>query len=184
MSDDANETLDARMERLRRRAETFRDLLDDGDVITVAKDEGEIHVGEIVQSRLERQHPKLYGRLLAIEAQLTPGMAPVVATAAFFGAFVLGLQTGWWEPIFGQTACDALNQWWFWAIELLIVWYVIRSISRLYRKKIYNDNRNELAACITAEGLDRDILLVILLDHDDLAIVTHALKLDSGPHSA
>ncbi len=180
MSDEVEEPLDARLERLRRRAETFRDLLEEGDEITVAKDDGEIFVDELSRSKLERKHPKLFGRLLAIEAQMTVGITPLTAMITIFAMIVLGLQVGWWEPILGPETCESLNKWWFWAVELLIVWYVIHLVTRLYRKKLYRARRDELAACISVEGLDRDLLLVMLLDHGDLANVVEALKLDAG----
>ena len=181
MADEFEEPLDARLERLRRRAETFRDLLDEGEEITVAKTDGEILVDDITRSKLERKHPKLFGRLLAIEAQMAPGFSPVVAMATIFATFVLGLQVGWWVPVIGQATSDALNQVWFWAVELLIVWYVVRAISRCYRKRFYQINRDGLAASIAAEGLDRDLLLVMLLEHGELGNVVEALKMDPGP---
>ena len=76
MADEPEEALDERMERIQRRAENFRELLRDGDEVTIAFSDGEVHVAESYRSVFERKHAKLYGRLICIEAQLSTGWLP------------------------------------------------------------------------------------------------------------
>src|SRR5213594_4227459 len=112
-SDEPDETLDERLETILRRAENFRDLLKDGEEVTIAYQDGEVHVEESYRSKFERQHPKLFGRMLAIEAQMAAGWFPYFAALMIAGAVVLGLQVGWWEGALGETAHGILDRWWF-----------------------------------------------------------------------
>ena len=78
MSNESEDALDDRLERIQLRAENFRELLKDGEEVTIAYQDGEVHVAESYRSKVERQHPKLYGRLMSIEAQMAPGLTPYV----------------------------------------------------------------------------------------------------------
>ena len=82
MADESEDTLDDRLESIVRRAENFRELLRDGDEVTIAFADGEVHVEESYRSKFERQHPKLYGRMLAVEAQMDSGWFPYFAGLA------------------------------------------------------------------------------------------------------
>src|ERR1051325_2267637 len=114
MADDADEeTLDDRLERIQRRAENFRELLKDGAEVTIACFDSELHVAESYRSKLERVHPKLFGRMLSIEEQMKAGLFPYFVGLIGFALVILGLQLAWWTPIFGEALCDMLNRWWF-----------------------------------------------------------------------
>ena len=77
MADDADEeTLDDRLESIQRRAENFRELLEDGDEITIGRFGEVLQVAESFRSKFERQHPKLFGRMLSVEEQMKTGLFP------------------------------------------------------------------------------------------------------------
>ena len=56
MSDETDDTLDDRLERLQRRAENFRELLKEGDEVTIALADGEMQVAESYRSQFERKY--------------------------------------------------------------------------------------------------------------------------------
>src|SRR6516225_4925139 len=76
MADESENTLDERLERIQRRAENFRELLHEGDEVTIARQDGEMHVAESYRSQFERKHAKLFGRMLSVEAQMEAGLFP------------------------------------------------------------------------------------------------------------
>ena len=63
MADESEDTLDDRLESIQRRAENFRELLKEGDEVTIAYENGEVRVEESYRSQFERKHAKLFGRL-------------------------------------------------------------------------------------------------------------------------
>ena len=76
MADETEDALDERIESIGRRAENFRELLRDGDEVTIAYQDGEVRVEESYRSKFERKHAKLFGRMLSIEAQMDAGLFP------------------------------------------------------------------------------------------------------------
>ena len=67
MSAESEDVLDDRLERIQIRAQNFRELLKDGEEVTIAFQDGELHIEESYRSKFERQHAKLYGRLMSID---------------------------------------------------------------------------------------------------------------------
>jgi len=181
MSDDTDETLDDRLERLQRRAENFRELLKDGDEVTVAFMDGEMHVAESYRSKFERKHPKLFGRMLSIDAKMYAGWSPYVAALMLVGVFNFGLQLSWWDNVFSSETTELLNTWWFSLIAMLGLLYVAYLACGRWSKLVYGRNRQTLHELIAHEKLDRDVLLVMLRDEDELDRVVRELKLDTGP---
>ena len=76
MSDETDDAIEERLESIQRRAENFRELLKDGEEITISFFDGEVAVEESFRSQFERKHAKLYGRMMSIEAQLETGWLP------------------------------------------------------------------------------------------------------------
>ena len=184
MADDADEeTLDDRLERIQRRAENFRELLKDGDEVTIACFDSELHVAESYRSKFERKHPKLFGRMLSIEEQMRPGLLPYFVGLVVFAVFIVGLQLNWWTAILGEPLCDILNHWWFYIAGPLSVLYLVYLGCGRWGRYVYQRNRMELADLIAAEELDRDVLLVMLRDESEVDGVVYFLKLDAGPKS-
>jgi hypothetical protein len=181
MADELEEPLDERLERIQRRAENFRELLRDGDEVTIAYQDGEVHVDESYRSKFERKHPKLFGRMLSIEAQMEAGLFPYFAALVLSGIIIFGLSLGWWDGVLGETVGAALNAWWFFIVLPLALVYLARLGCGRWEAHVYRRNRRELVELIAADKLDRDVLLVMLRDDGDLTSVVHKLKLDAGP---
>ena len=179
MADESEETLDERIDRLQRRAENFRELLKDGDEVTIGLFDGEMLVEESYRSKFERKHPKLFGRMLSIEAQMEAGLFPYFAGLIFSGVVLFGLQLEWWTPWLSAEVCDLLNRWWFYAALPLTMSFLMYLLSRQWEKWIYRRHRQALGEIISAEKLDRDAMLVMLRDERDLSSLVYALKLDN-----
>jgi hypothetical protein len=181
MADNTEEALDERLERIQRRAENFRELLRDGDEVTIAFQDGEVHVEESYRSKFERKHAKLFGRMLAIEAQMDAGLFPYFAALVLTGAVIFGLAMGWWDAVLGESAAAQLNSWWFYIVLPFVMLYLARLGCGQWERLVYRRNRGALMELIAAANLDRDVLLVMLRDEDDLTGIVHKLKLDAGP---
>ena len=181
MSTEADDVLDDRMERIQIRAQNFRELLKDGEEVTIAFQDGEVRIEESYRSKFERKHPKLYGRLMSIDAQMAAGFSPYVFGLIIVGIFVFGLQLGWWTPLLGERVCDLLNGTWFFLAAPMLIGYLMYLAGRQWGKYVYRRNRADLLELIAAAELDRDVLLVMLRDESELDAVIHALKLDAGP---
>ena len=181
MADESDDTLDERLESIQRRAEGFRELLKDGDEVTIAYQDGEVHVEESYRSRFERMHPKLFGRMLSIEAQMAPGYVPYFAALMLAGIFILGLHLKWWDGMLGETVSDVLQNWWFYIVAPCILLYLAHLGCGQWQKYVYRRCRQGLVELIAADHLDRDVLLVTLRDEEELENVVYQLKLDTGP---
>jgi hypothetical protein len=180
MANESEDTLDERIQTIQRRAENFRELLKDGDEITVACQDGEMHVEETYRSKFERKHAKLFGRMLSIEAQMDAGLLPYFAGLILVGVVIIGLHSKWWDAALGEAACEYLQSWWFYAAAPIVVLYLARLGIGRWEKLVYRRNRRGLLELIGADQLDRDVLLVMLRDESDLDSVVHQLKLDAG----
>jgi hypothetical protein len=181
MSTESDDALDDRLERIQIRAQNFRELLKDGEEITIAFQDGDVRIEESYRSKFERQHPKLYGRLMSIDAQMAAGFSPYVFGLTAVGVFIFGLQFNWWVS---PDVCRVLNEMWFFIAAPLFVGYLMYLACRRWGKYIYWRNRAALLELIAAAKLDRDVLLVMLRDEPDLDAVIHELKLDPGPFPA
>jgi hypothetical protein len=179
MADEIEETVDERIERIQRRAENFRELLRDGDEVTIAYQDGDVHVEESYRSKFERKHAKLFGRLLSIEAQMDVGLFPYFAALVLSGGVIFGLSERWWEGVLKEAVGLALSVWWFYIVLSLAWLYLARLGCGRWEAHVYRRNRVGLMDLIAAEKLDRDVLLVMLRDEDDLRRVVHQLKLDN-----
>jgi hypothetical protein len=179
MSDETDETIEDRIERLQRRAENFRELLEDGDEITVALMDGEMRVAESYRSQFERKHPKLFGRLLSIEAMMRANWSPYVIALLAIGVLLLGLQLSWWEGVLGTELNALLNTWWFYLIATASVLYLAFVARGQWGRIIYRRHRRALQELIAQENLDRDVLVVMLRDEELIEHVVYELKLDT-----
>lgn len=180
MADDTDDALSERIQRIQRRAQNFLEFLRDGDELIIACEDGEVHVDESYRSKFERTHAKLFGRMLAIEAQMDTGMLPYFAALVLTGVLIFGLSVGWWDAILSERVSAALNAWWLYIILPLALLYLARLACSRYQTHIYRKNRRDLMDLIAAEKLDRDVLLVMLRDEEDLRSIVHRLKLDAG----
>jgi hypothetical protein len=181
MADESEDTLDERLDRILRRAKGFRELLKDGEEVTIAYQDGEVHVEESYRSRFERKYAKLFGRMLGMEAQMDAGNFPYFAALVAAGVIILGLHLRWWEGVLGEAVCEQLQSWWFYFAAPLALLYLARLACGRWDKYVYRRNRPDLMDLIAAAQLDRDVMLVMLRDEGDLDNVVYHLKLDAGP---
>jgi len=181
MTDDADDTLDDRLDAIQRRAKNFRELLKDGEEITLAFQDGDLFVQESYRSKFERTHAKLFGRMLAIDEQMKTGTFPYFLGLLAFIVFLVGLQLSWWEGVLGEAACNLLNGWWFYLLAPVGILYLVHVIAGRWGIVVYRRHRQELIELIAKEGLDRDVLLVMLREEGDLDNVVYCLKVDHGP---
>jgi hypothetical protein len=179
MADDTDDTLDERIQSIQRRAEGFRELLSDGDEVTIAYQDGGISVSESYRSKFERNHPKLFGRMLAIEAQMEPGYFPYFAGLMLAGAFLFGLHLSWWDGVIGAAASTLLQGWWFPFIAVAVILYLARLGCKRWQKFVYRRNRQTLLDLIVAEKLARDVLLVNLRFLGEVDNLLYQIKLDT-----
>ncbi|MBM3993409.1 MAG: hypothetical protein FJ303_04555 [Planctomycetes bacterium] len=182
MSDDIDDDfLDERLESLLRRAETFRELLREGDEITIGLFDGEVHVAESYRSKFERKHAKLFGRLLSIDAQLEPGWTAYMACMVVAATLIIGIHLRWFDSLFGEALGELLQTWWFYAPLAIAMIYLARQANSWYSSFTYRWHRQDLIDIMLVANLDRDLLLVMLRDEEELDNVIHQLKLDAGP---
>jgi hypothetical protein len=183
MSDNAEEVLEERLGHIQRRAENFRELLREGEEITIACLDGKMSVEESFRSQFERKHAKLFGRMLSIDAQLEMNWSPSVIGLLAGGVFLFGLQLSWWDWLLGEDVRSLMNTWWFFLVVFAVILYLVSVGCGQWRKRIFRRHRAELLALIANEKLDRDVMLVMLRDVSDLDNVVAELKLDPGQRS-
>lgn len=178
---DDESTPEEKLERVRRFGENLRDTLQDGDEFLLQFVDGEVRIGVSRFSRLRAGHPRLYGRLMSLEAQLEGGCAAYAFAAGAGAAFVFGLQVGWWEGLIGQAAVDKLSSWWAYLVLAVALFVLVSLYYDWMDKWVYRRARPELLELLREEGLDRDILLTMLDGETGLDKATRQLKLDPGP---
>ena len=88
-------------------------MLKDGEEVTIALADGEMHVEESYRSKFERKHPKLFGRMMAVDAEMDPGWSAYVVALALSGVVLFGLPLKWWDGVVGEAVAEQLNSWWF-----------------------------------------------------------------------
>lgn len=181
MADESEDTLEERIESIQRRAENFRDLLKDGEEVTIAYHDGEVHVEQSYRTKFELQHPKLFGRMIAVEAQMNAGWLPTIVALLVSGVVILGLQASWWTPLVGEQVCELLNHWWFYGVLVLMALYLGWRVNGGWARYVYHRHREELLRLMGLDNLDRDVLLVMLRDDGLLESVVYQLKLDTRP---
>lgn len=179
MADETDDTIDERLASIQRRAQSFVDLLRDGDEVFITCDAGEVQVDESYRSKFERKHTKLFGRMLSVEAQLNTGWFPYLAALLLVGGFIFGLPLRWWDGILGAAVCEGLQSWIFYLSAPVVILYLAHLGCKQWQKFVYRKHRQELADLIAAEQLDRDVLLVMLRDEEELETVIHQMKLDA-----
>lgn len=181
MSDETEDVLDERIESLLRRAETFRELLREGDEITIGLYDGEVHLAESYRSKFERKHAKLFGRMLSVDAQMEPGWSGYFAALLLTCVLITGLHLHWWDGVLGEPLGEYLQNWWFYLSLPIALVFLARRGNGWYAYFVYRRHRQDLIELIAAARIDRDILLVMLRDEVELDNIVYQLKLDAGP---
>lgn len=172
---------DAADDRFRRIAVAVAHLLQNGDEIVLRGTEEGPVVEELPTRRFERDHPRLYGRLLALDLQLQGGCSVYLFFIGILGAFVLGLQIGWWDTIIPPRVAESINVWW---VHLLLGVGALALAGEIYEilsRRTYRQGRPELIALMEESGLDRDLLVVAIRMEPELRNVLRFLQLDRRP---
>src|SRR5437867_12759215 len=97
-NDDNGETtadtddLDERIDNI---ARVVKDYLREGDAFLIQCQEDDILVEEAPQADFQKQHPRLYGRLLSLNDQLETGCALTILLFVLGGVLCFALHVGW-----------------------------------------------------------------------------------------
>ncbi len=168
-------------ERIDNIARAVKDYLREGDSFLVECQEDEILVEEAKQPRLQKEHPRLYGRLLSLNDQLETGCGVTLVLFALGGVFCLSLQLGCWDELLTVNVTDKLRTWWFYVPFFAGLFFLSDTIYTWIERRTYRRGRTELLALLRDEGLDRDTLVPIIKDMPEFDKITKRLKLDPGP---
>ncbi len=76
---------------------------------------------------------------------------------------------------------NELNSWWCYLILFSATAYLVNYTYDRLKRRIYRRQRSDIMEMIHAEGFDRDTLLPLLEDAENLEGVVRQLKLDPGP---
>jgi hypothetical protein len=180
-NDKAAEAADELDERCDNIARVVKDYLREGDAFLVQCQDDEIIVEESHQPDLEKDHPRLYGRLLSLNDQLETGCALTVALFALAGFFCLGLHAGWLDHALTADVADKLKTWWFYVPLFAALYFGADWFYGWIAKRRYRRSRAELFAVMGDEGFERDTLVPLINDTPEFERICTQLKLDRGP---
>ena len=168
-------------ERIDNIARVVKDYLREGDAFLIQCQEDDIVVEESPQRRFQKEHPRLYGRLLSLEDQLETGCGITLVLFTLGGLFCLGLHAGWLDEVLTANVADKLRTWWFYVPVFVVLFFVSDWLYTRVAKGIYRRGREELLLLMREEGLDRDTLVPLLKDASEFEKIVKQLKLDAGP---
>ena len=168
-------------DRLRRIGTAVEHLVEPGEELLITRTEDGILVFDKRSGMLERDHPRLYGRLLSLNAQLESSILPTVIGFLLIGVFWLGLEAAWWQDWISGDTAEKLNVWWVFVLLVVLVFTVSGCLSELRARRVYRRARNELIPFLQEADLDRDLLLVRIKGDEELENVVRQLKLDRKP---
>ncbi len=162
-------------------AEVLRPVLEEGEAYSVFCHDGEIHVKETDTSVCAVRHPRLYGRLLSVSAQLDQagaGLGRVPTIVAL--AFCVGVHLHWWNDWLGNVLIDQLDHVLFFLLVFFIVFQGLSIIKNVLRRSVYQRNREEVFVLLASEKLDRDTLLAMIEGDPAVGRAGYYLKLDAA----
>ena len=161
-------------------ADALYPILEEGDMYHVACEDGEILISEPDFSTCRDRHPRLFGRMLSLNAELAEAgghLTYVLLLGA--GAFCLGLHLRWWDSWMGEDVAERMRSIWFYFFVFAIVFKINGLIGVRLENYIYRGRRDDLLAILREEDLDRDVLLSIIEGEESVANVARQLKLDA-----
>src|SRR5207249_3426026 len=101
-------------------ADALQPILEEGEQYKVFCHEGKVYVEDESTSVCAVRYPRLYGRLLAMNAQLEQagdGVASIPTLLAL--TFCVGIQLQWWD------LGEQFRNWWFYLLVFFILFYSI-----------------------------------------------------------
>lgn len=176
--EEAEDDVDERIDHI---ARVVKDYLREGDAFLIQCEEDDIVVEEAPQRRFQKEHPRLYGRLLSLEDQLETGCGVTLALFTLGGLLCLALHIGWLDDALTPNVADKLKTWWFYVPLFVVLFFVSDWMYTRVAKAVYRRGREELLLLLREEGFDRDTLVPLLKDADEFEKITKQLKLDPGP---
>src|SRR5262245_11917045 len=160
-------------------ADALRSVLEDGESYNVYSHDGEVWVQEVGTSVCAARHPRLYGRLLSLSAQLdnvASGMGGIPLLIVC--TLCVGIRLRWWEPLVGEALLDHVDSVWFFLLLLLAFFQAMLAVRNRLARRLYQTEREELLAQMAAEKLDRDTLLAMIESDGAVYSAANQLKLD------
>ena len=160
-------------------ADVLRPVLGEGEAFNVYCHEGDVWVSEIETSVCAARYPRLYGRLLSLNAELERAGTAVARLPILLAVvFCVGVHVRWWDAWLGQEAAERLDTFWFYALVALAVYQLLSLVTASLERGGYRRHRDDLLALTAAEGLDRDLLLAMIEGDGAVGRVGAQLKLD------
>jgi hypothetical protein len=161
-------------------ADALRPVLREGESFNVYCHEGEVWVDGVDTSVVAARHPRLYGRLLALNAELDhagSGIAQLPVLLVL--TFCVGLHLHWFDDLIGPFA-EKLNSIWFFGLVLLALFQFLHAVNGFFERAVYRQGRDELLSQLATEQIDRDTLLALIEGDAAVARVAGHLKLDDA----
>jgi hypothetical protein len=161
-------------------ADALRPILEEGEAYSVYCHEGEIHVKDADTSICAVRHPRLYGRLLSVSAQLDDAGAGLSRFPILAGlAFCAGLHLHWLDDLIGKDLAERLDHWLFFVLVFYVIFQGLSITGNALRRGLYRRNRDDIFSLISDEKLDRDTLLAMIEGDSAIGRAAHHLKLDT-----
>jgi uncharacterized membrane protein (DUF485 family) len=179
--DKREETVDDVDERLDNIARVVKDYLREGDAFLIQCQEDDIIVEEAPQSRFQKEHPRLYGRLLSLEDQLETGCGITIVLFVLGGIVCLALHAGWLDDVLTPNVTQHLATWWVYVAMFVVLFFVSDWLYTRVARRVYRRGREELLMMMREEGLDRDTVVTLLKGSPEFDKIAKQLKLDPGP---
>jgi hypothetical protein len=169
----------AELDRRESVAGALRDVLEEGEAYNVYCHEGEIYVNDTETSVCAAQHPRLYGRLLSLSAQLDEtglrlGRLPILLALTF----CVGVHLHWWDEWLGAPLANQLDSFWFFLLIFYSVFQGLGLANGMVQRSTYQRGREELFLLMAEANLDRDLLLSTIEGDGAVARAGYFLKLD------
>lgn len=168
-------------ERIDHIARIVKDYLREGDAFIIQCQDGDILVEEAQQTRFQKDHPRLYGRLLSMNDQLESGCGLTMGLFGLGALVCLGLHLNWFDKVLGDDLAGTLRTWWFYVPLFAVLFFVSDILYTMLEKRKYQQGRAELLELLRQEGFDRDTLVPLIKDIPEFERIVKRLKLDPGP---
>jgi len=168
-------------ERIDNIARVVKDYLREGDSFLIQCQDNDIVVEEAPHANFQKEHPRLYGRLLSLNDQLETGCAVTLFLFVTGGAFCLALHVGWLDELLTANVADKLKTWWFYVPLFAALFFVGDWFQGWLARCAYRRGRRELLDLIRDEGFDRDTLVPLIKSVPEFERIAAQLKLDPGP---
>src|SRR5689334_4652053 len=122
-------------------ADALRPVLQEGEEFTVFCHDGEVLVEQADTSVCAVLHPRLYGRLLSVNAQLDEAGSGVGRLPFLLAlGLCVGLHLHLWDDWLGARLADQLGSFWFYLIVFFLVFQFVEMIRKGLRRAVYQRN--------------------------------------------